>query len=393
MGIDFRDAGLILNAGNSRKISAGMIFNLAVGFEKLERKANVKDEKLRTYALLIADTVLVTQKEAVLLTKSSIEFSEISYQMEGDEEVDLKDVADIAAKHFDGDFGPRTRGSRGRRQQDEEASAAAEKRKEEQIQLAERRRQQKIKELTSSLVSQHFDSKRERSGVICSYSDVSKFPDDSKPNQLYVDVPNESILVPINGQLVPFHVDLIKNVSKTEQADFTVLRLNFITPDIQSNTLKVPPYADRNAVYVRELSYKSKNPQNLNKVLRLIKELQKRIKQRETEKAEESSMVVQADLALHRDKKIVPRLRDLQVRPKLPGKKKNTGTLEAHINGFRFVSANGFKIDILYSNVKHAFFQPCEGTVSVILHFELRHPIKIDKKRTSVSAPVLSIIL
>eukprot|EP00475_Leptophrys_vorax_P036961 TRINITY_DN6319_c0_g1_i1.p2 TRINITY_DN6319_c0_g1~~TRINITY_DN6319_c0_g1_i1.p2 ORF type:complete len:680 (-),score=232.40 TRINITY_DN6319_c0_g1_i1:5681-7720(-) len=360
-----------------------MVFNLAVGFEKLERKGSVKEEKNRVYALFIADTVLVTAKEAVVLTKSSIDFSEISYQMEGDDVVDLNEAAMIASKQYEGDFGPRTRGSRKNRVQDEEASAAALKRKQDQKALAKKKREEAIKQFTSSQLNRHFDSKRERSGVISSYKDASKFPDDCSPNQLYVDVPNESILVPINGQLIPFHVDLIKNVSKTEQADFTVLRINFITPDIQSNTLKVPQYADRNAVYIRELSYKSKNPQNLNRVLRLIKELQKRIKQRETEIAEESSMVAQADLVLHRDKKALPRLKDLQVRPKLPGKKKNTGTLEAHVNGLRFSTTTGVKIDILYSNIKHAFFQPCDNTVSVILHFELKHPIKIEKKRTN----------
>jgi nucleosome binding factor SPN SPT16 subunit len=29
--------------------------------------------------------------------------------------------------------------------------------------------------------------------------------------------------------------------------------------------------------------------------------------------------------------------------------------------GFRFTSVRGDKVDILYNNIKHAFFQPCDG--------------------------------
>ena len=33
------------------------------------------------------------------------------------------------------------------------------------------------------------------------------------------------------------------------------------------------------------------------------------------------------------------------------------GTLEAHVNGFRYTSIKGDKVDIIYSNIKHAIFQ------------------------------------
>jgi nucleosome binding factor SPN SPT16 subunit len=360
-----------------------MIFNFSVGFDKLEKKGKGSGEK--TYALFIADTVMITAADPVVLTKYPFEFSDISYEMEGGDEDDVIDLSSgLPLSLAEMEAGPRTRGSRNKRATDEEAQAAAEKRKLEQKNLAKKKREEALKQFAATQISNHFDNRRERTEVINSYSDPGKFPEDSSPSQLYVDVPNESILLPINGQLIPFHIDLVKNMSKTEQGDFTVLRINFISPDMQSQTLKLPPYADRNGVYIRELSYKAVDPRNLNRVFRLIKDLQKRIKQRETEIAEESSLIVQEDLILHKDKKIVPRLRDLQVRPKLPGKKNNSGTLEAHVNGLRYVASNGIKIDVLYSNIKHAFFQPCEGTVSVIIHFELKHPIKVEKKKTNV---------
>lgn len=57
------------------------------------------------------------------------------------------------------------------------------------------------------------------------------------------------------------------------------------------------------------------------------------------------------------------------------------GTLEAHSNGFRYTSVRGDKVDILYNNIKNAFFQPCDGEMIILLHFHLKVKIvdfKID---------------
>lgn len=39
-------------------------------------------------------------------------------------------------------------------------------------------------------------------------------------------------------------------------------------------------------------------------------------------------------------------------------------------------------MDILYANIKHAFYQPCNGIIDtkVVLHFSLKHPIMVGKK-------------
>lgn len=53
-----------------------------------------------------------------------------------------------------------------------------------------------------------------------------------------------------------------------------------------------------------------------------------------------------------------PILRDLFARPYI-GTKRIKGILECHINGFRYTSGKE-QIDVTFSNIKHAFFQPCE---------------------------------
>lgn len=56
------------------------------------------------------------------------------------------------------------------------------------------------------------------------------------------------------------------------------------------------------------------------------------------------------------------------------------GTLEAHSNGFRYTSVRGDKVDILYNNIKNAFFQPCDGEMIILLHFHL----KVKKKENNL---------
>lgn len=93
-----------------------------------------------------------------------------------------------------------------------------------------------------------------------------------------------------------------------------------------------------------------------------------------------------------------PKLKDLYIRPNIVTKR-ISGTLEAHVNGvcdssiniklwfswnltslnilvsftgFRFTSVRGDKVDILYNNIRHAFFQPCDGEMIILLHFTMK---------------------
>ena len=49
------------------------------------------------------------------------------------------------------------------------------------------------------------------------------------------------------------------------------------------------------------------------------------------------------------------------------------------MNGFRYTSIRGDKVDIMYNNIKHAFFQPCDGEMIILLQFHLkvRQPLLI----------------
>lgn len=49
----------------------------------------------------------------------------------------------------------------------------------------------------------------------------------------------------------------------------------------------------------------------------------------------------------------------------------------------------GDKVDILYKNIKHAVFQPCDGEMIIVLHFHLKvHSLGL----LMFGAPIIKII-
>jgi nucleosome binding factor SPN SPT16 subunit len=111
----------------------------------------------------------------------------------------------------------------------------------------------------------------------------------------------------------------------------------------------------------------------------LYQELKKRIKLRDQKAEQEKNLVVQTKLIRIKDQR-VPRLQDLTMRPQMSGRK-CVGSLEAHQNGLRFISNKGEILDIMYGNIKHAIYQPCDKTTMVLVHFHLKDAIMIGKKK------------
>lgn len=112
---------------------------------------------------------------------------------------------------------------------------------------------------------------------------------------------------------------------------------------------------------------------------RQISELRKRARTRELIEIEQANLVEQEKLIRTKNER-VPRLSDLTMRPVIYGRK-TQGNLEAHTNGLRFISTRQEIIDIMYTNIKYAIFQPCESEIMVLVHFHLKNPIMVGKKR------------
>ncbi|XP_071546474.1 FACT complex subunit spt16-like [Panulirus ornatus] len=386
MGIEFRESALLIGPKTSAVAKKGQVFNANLGFSDLENP-DATDQNGKKYALFIGDTLVVNEDQpATVLTASSKKklknvgvFLKDDDDDGDDEEEDVKeDTSELLGR------GKRTAilDSKLRSEQSTE-----EKRRQHQKELAVSMNEA-AKERLALLKGKKEDQKVRKSTV--SYRSANILPREPEISELkiYVDRKYETVILPIYGMPVPFHISMIKNISQSVEGDYTYLRINFFHPG--SNIGKSDGiFPNPDAVFLKEITYRSTNTKepgelsapssNLNTAFRLIKEVQKKFKTREAEEKEKEDLVKQDTLIVSNNKSN-PKLKDLYIRPNIVQKRIN-GTLEAHTNGFRYTSVRGDKVDILYNNIKNAFFQPCEGEMIILLHFHLRHAIMFGKKK------------
>ncbi|GJP56971.1 hypothetical protein CLOM_g16022 [Closterium sp. NIES-68] len=203
-----------------------------------------------------------------------------------------------------------------------------------------------------------------------------------KDYKIQVDQRHESVLLPIYGLLVPFHVCMIRNVTSQQDGGHIYIRIIFNVPGAGFSGSDLPMQKFPDSVFIKELSFKSTDSRHANQVVQLIKTMSKHVRQRESERAERATLVTQEKLQLSKGRP--PRLPDLWIRPSFGGKgRKLTGSLEAHLNGFRYSTAKpDERVEVMYGNIKHAFFQPAENEMITLLHFHLHNPIMVGKKKT-----------
>ena len=77
IGLEFKESNLVINAKNNREIKERMVFNIALSFNEL------KSEKFKTYALMLADTVIITADGNEIATNQiSVKYEDVSYSLE-----------------------------------------------------------------------------------------------------------------------------------------------------------------------------------------------------------------------------------------------------------------------------------------------------------------------
>lgn len=165
------------------------------------------------------------------------------------------------------------------------------------------------------------------------------------------------------------------------------------------------PFEDPDATFIRSVSYRSPDSHRFDNISKQITELKKEANKREQQKKEMADVVEQGNLVEVKGRRPI-KMSEAFVRPALDGKRL-PGEVEIHQNGVRYQSVGAQKVgecgceqredsmdgsycslDILFSNIKHLFFQPCDHELLVIVHLHLKSPIMIGKKKTSVSPRV-----
>ncbi|XP_061445231.1 FACT complex subunit SPT16 isoform X1 [Rhineura floridana] len=383
MGIEFREGSLVINSKNQYRLKKGMVFSLNVGFSDLPNKEGKKTEE-KTYALFIGDTVLVEEDgPATILTSVKKKVKNVSILLKKEDEEEEEEEDDTEGILLG-------RGSRAALlpERTRNEMTAEEKRRAHQKELATQLNEEARRRLTEQKGEQQIQKAR-KSNV--SYKNPSLMPKEPhiREMKIYIDKKYETVIMPVFGIATPFHIATIKNISMSVEGDYTYLRINFYCPGSALGRNEGNIFPNPEATFVKEITYRASNIKtpgeqtvpalNLQNAFRIIKEVQKRYKTREAEEKEKEGIVKQDSLVINLNRSN-PKLKDLYIRPNI-AQKRMQGSLEAHVNGFRFTSVRGDKVDILYNNIKHAVFQPCDGEMIIVLHFHLKNAIMFGKKR------------
>jgi len=386
IGLEFRDSSNVLNEKNDHVFKKNMVFCVSVGFHNVSlEKSDRGGLKLDKFSVLLSDTVKVVEDgPAEILTKFNKDYQAVSWNMGGDDDSEEESEEEEEAQGTTVDESGARRSTRNRAEKAAAASAAAE-RLTKQRELMEKRAKKARQDAEGGVAPVgRPDEEKVELQELDKYKSPSDYPSDVRATQVRVDLSNECIFLPICGHPVPFHVSMIRSVNMPDPDRATYLRVNFYGPgasgkDVPKNTLLlIEKYAPIYA-FIKDMTFRSLDAKSLSTAYRLFQELRKRIRQRENQAEQERGLVEQTKLVRIRDQR-VPRLQDLTMRPTMSGKK-CVGTLESHTNGLRFTSTRGEVLDIMYNNIAHAIYQPCHKSIMVLVHFHLKDPIMVGKKK------------
>lgn len=228
MGIEFKENSLVIGPKATVKAKKGMVFNVNLGFNNLENK-DASDKEGKTYALFIGDTVTVNEGQpATVLTMSKKKIKNIGIFLKDDSDDDEDNEAEKenAAKPEILGRGKRTTVLESKLRTEH---TSEEKRKEHQKELASQLNEKAKERLAKQSGSKDVDKVRKNT---ISYKNANQMPrvPEVKELKLYVDQKYETVILPIYGAPVPFHISTIKNISQSVEGDYTYLRVNFFHP-------------------------------------------------------------------------------------------------------------------------------------------------------------------
>ncbi|XP_049849854.1 FACT complex subunit SPT16-like isoform X2 [Schistocerca gregaria] len=393
VGVEAEDSLYRFSEGCSKTLRENMVVQVRVGFANVPiagPSEGRSESSAERFSVLLSDTVLVTSTKPEVLTRVANKYTDNSYSIQDEEdqeevvEVKVKDENKAAHKKKSNESNqweysgasnaeePRIVTRRSTRVAMVENSDEEAKRQIHQKQLAIKQREEMLKRYANGDRKLSVD-KPEKAKDSISYNSGRDYPPELRRNRIYIDMNCETVFFPLFGQSVPFHIRTIKSAVKSED----YLKVTFRHPGApQADEV----FKDPSATFVKEILFHVADTASLNEHTRLLNELKKRVQDRESEKKAIESLVVQEPL--QKSLRPGPKLGNLFIRPSLGGSSKVTGVLEVHQNGFRYTTSKRAVLDVIYKNIKYAFFQPAENDAIVLIHFHLYHAIMIGKKKS-----------
>ena len=295
VGIESRDLTFAINPRCGRQLRDGMTLAVSTGLYDL-KNPQAKNPKDAKYSLLLTDTVRVTHTDAAVFTKdAAADFDSATFFFKDDSEPERKPKAKrdsrIGAVAVENVTTTRTRG--GNRPVNGDAEKEAQRAKH-QAELHEQKQQQGLAKYKGTAAQSEGEERR-----------IKRFESFKRENQIappsthlsiYVDKKNLSIVVPIMGRAVPFHIYTIKNVASAREGEYTSLRINFLSPGSGVSKKDDQPFEDPTAHFMRSLTFRSLDKSHMEDLAAEIMELKKDVVRREQEKKQMEDVVEQEKL-------------------------------------------------------------------------------------------------
>ncbi|CAJ2502394.1 Uu.00g097880.m01.CDS01 [Anthostomella pinea] len=381
IGIESRDPTLVLNGKNLRTLKDGMTFSITTGLTDIE-DPSPQDKLSKTYSLVITDTIRVTNGEPVIFTGDApTDLDATSFFFKDDEEMqptpkkEKKDskVGAVAAKNI---TNTRLRSERSTQVNED----TEKKRREHQKELAAKKQKEGLIRFAESTSGQN-GTEAKKFKKFESYKRDNQLPLKVKNLEILVDQKNQTVVLPVMGRPVPFHIHTIKNASKNDEGEWSYLRINFLSPGQGVGRKDDQPFEDASAHFVRSLTFRSLDGDRYEEIATQISNIKKESSKKEQEKKDMEDVVEQEKLVEIRNRR-PPVMDNVFIRPAMEGKRV-PGKIEIHQNGIRYQSplSTQQRVDVLFSNIRHLFFQPCDHELIVVIHLHLKDPILIGNKK------------
>lgn len=295
IGLESKDTTLILNAKNPRVLKDGTTLCISTGFSDLENP-QPQDKSSRNYSLIVTDTIRVTGEGTVNFTgEAAADPDSTSFFFKDDEEEpapkkEKKDsrVGAVATKNI---TTSRLRSGRAH-EKDEEAEK---RRKDHQKELAAKKQKEGLARFAESTGDQN-GTEVKKFKRFESYKRDNQFPAKVRDLGIVVDQKNSTIILPVMGRPVPFHIATIKNASKSDEGEWSYLRINFLSPGQGVGRREDQPFEDASAHFVRSLTFRSTDGGRYTEIANHISNMKRDVSKKEQEKKDMEDVVEQDKL-------------------------------------------------------------------------------------------------
>lgn len=302
IGLENKDPTLILSAKSTRTLRDGMTLCITTGFSDIPNP-DPQDKLSKVYSLVLTDTIRVRPTEVVVFTGDApADADATSFFFKDEDEAqptpkkEKRDsrVGAVATKNI---TSTRLRSERNSAPDDD----ADKKRREHQKELAAKKQKEGL--------AKYAESTADKNGVEVkkfkrfeSYKRDNQFPPKVRDMGIVIDQKNATIVLPVMGRPVPFHINTIKNASKSDEGEWSFLRINFLSPGQGVGRKDEQPFEDASAHFVRSLTFRSMDGDRYMDIANQISNLKRESVKKEQEKKDMEDVVEQDKLIEIRSK-------------------------------------------------------------------------------------------